>query len=97
MATKKQIQSIYSLGTALGIKGKGHDDMLHNLVYSITGKESIKELNNKEFSAVQTELLERMKLANPNHPEHKVKKRPREIDDTEIGNNGMATPPEMVK
>lgn len=91
MATNKQIQCIYSLGTALGIKGKGHDDMLHTLVYSITGKESVKELNDKEFSEVQAELLERMKLANPNHPEHKVKNKPKKTDDTEIGCNGMAT------
>ena len=90
MATKEQIKRIYGLGAGLGIIGKGRDDMLHEIVYGITGKESVKELNDKEFKAVQHELISRMQLSNPNHPEHKTKPKPKKSDE-EIGCNGMAT------
>ncbi|MBR1724938.1 MAG: hypothetical protein IJ723_07990 [Ruminococcus sp.] len=52
MATKEQIRKIYALGGELGIKGKGHDDLLHELIYGITGKESVRELNDSEVRAV---------------------------------------------
>ena len=63
MATKEQIKRIYGLGAGLGIVGKDKDDMLHELIFSITGKDSVKQLDDSEFKAVQAELINRMKLA----------------------------------
>ena len=71
MATKEQIKRIYGLGAGLGIVGKDKDDMLHELIFSITGKDSVKQLDDSEFKAVQAELINRMKLADPNHLLHK--------------------------
>lgn len=90
MATKEQIKRIYGLGAGLGIVGKDRDDMLHEVIYSITGKESVKELNDSEFKAVQAELISRMRFADPNHPLHNAK--PKKQKNEEIGCNGMATP-----
>lgn len=87
--TKEQIKRIYGLGAGLGIVGKNRDDMLHEVIFSITGKESVKELTDSDFKAVQAELISRMKFADPNHKPHKVKTK---TDSSEIGNNGMATP-----
>lgn len=92
MATKEQIKRIYGLGTGLGIVGKDRDDMLHELVYSITGKESVKDLDDNDFKTVQNELINRMKLADPNHPLYKSKpKKNSKSENEEIGCNGMAT------
>jgi len=91
--TKEQIKRIYGLGAGLGIVGKNRDDMLHEVIFSITGKESVKELNDSDFKAVQSELIKRMQLSNPNHPLHNTKpKKKAESDSSEIGCNGMATP-----
>ena len=78
MAAKEQIRKIYAIGSELGIKGHGNDDLLHELVYGITGKQSIKELNDKEAKAVLKELYRRK----PSAP-----KKPAKAE----GNNGMAT------
>ena len=92
MATKEQIKRIYGLGTGLGIVGKDRDDMLHELVYSITGKESVKDLDDNDFKTVQNELINRMKLADPNHPLYKSKpKKNSKSENVEIGRKGMAT------
>ena len=56
MASKQLIKSIYSIASSLGIKGSGHDDNLHLLVYSMTGKESIKSLEDYEARQVYCEL-----------------------------------------
>lgn len=93
--TKEQIKRIYGLGAGLGIVGKNRDDMLHEVIFSITGKESVKELTDSDFKAVQSELIKRMQLSNPNHPLHNTKPKPKkkaESDSSEIGCNGMATP-----
>lgn len=82
MAAKEQIRKIYAIGTQLGIKGKGRDDLLHELVYSVTGKSSVSELTDSEAKAVLSELYKRQP------PAHKAKRR----DDEELGYNGMATP-----
>lgn len=91
--TKEQIKRIYGLGAGLGIVGKDRDDMLHEVIFSITGKESVKDLTDSDFKAVQTELINRMKLADPNHPLYKSKlKKDQKEKNEEIGCNGMATP-----
>lgn len=56
MATAPQIRAIYSLATSLGINENSRDDNLHQLVYSMTGKESIKALSSYEAAKVQSEL-----------------------------------------
>lgn len=56
MATAPQIRAIYALGSKLGINQNSREDNLHQLVYSITGKESIKGLTNYEAARVQSEL-----------------------------------------
>ena len=63
MATAVQIRAVYAMGSSLGINQNNRDDELHQLVYGITGKESIKKLTNQEISAVQRELMNRMKCA----------------------------------
>lgn len=92
MATKEQIKRIYGLGAGLGIVGKDKDDMLHELIFSITGKDSVKQLDDSEFKAVQAELINRMKLADPNHLLHNTKSRNKKKEAEEIGCSGMATP-----
>ena len=61
MASVALIKSIYTLAVSLGIKGNGHDDNLHLLVYAITGKESIKSLDDSEAIQVRSELMRQMK------------------------------------
>lgn len=61
MASAALIKSIYTLAASLGIKGNGHDDNLHLLVYAITGKESIKSLDDSEAIQVRSELMRQMK------------------------------------
>ena len=56
MASKALIKSIYAIASSLGIKGNDHDDNLHLLVYSMTGKESIKSLEDYEARQVYYEL-----------------------------------------
>lgn len=52
MIEQFQIRKIYTIGSALGIKGSGNEDELHALVGGMTGKDSIKSLTYKEASAV---------------------------------------------
>lgn len=61
---------IYALASELGISdsSSGTDDMLHQLVYSITGKLHITELTDAEASEVQNELMKRMRLRNRDRP-----------------------------
>ena len=61
MISKKDVQKIYAMGASLGILESGnHDDMLHQLVFGVTGKTSIKELTAAEGYAVQHELQSRL-------------------------------------
>ena len=97
MAAKELIRKIYALGSELGIKGKGHDDLLHELVFGITGKESIKELTDKEARSVLTELYKR-RSSDPDYNKGKerdrakARRQKKKLEDEEIGYNGMATP-----
>ena len=86
MATKEQIRRIYGMAAALGIKGSGKDDLLHEMVYGLTGKTSIKELTDKDVQSVMGELVHRMRFA-----EAPIKPKKQEADNEEIGNYGMAT------
>lgn len=51
-----QIQKIYAIGGALGMKGTDRQDALHDLVHSMTGKASVKELTYSEACRVIGEL-----------------------------------------
>lgn len=65
--SKEQIKRIYALGSVVGILESGNkDDDLHNLVYSLTGKESIKALSETEFKKVENALMENMKIYRDN-------------------------------
>lgn len=93
MATKAQIQRIYGLGAALGIVGRDRDDILHELIYSITGKVSVKELNDDEYKAVQHELIARKQMSDPAHPLHNTKPKSKQRSkSSDAGCYGMATP-----
>ena len=47
-----QIRKIYAIGQALGIVNRGGEDALHDLVYGVTGKSSVKELSYSEACKV---------------------------------------------
>ena len=62
------------MGSSLGINKNSREDELHQLVYGITGKESIKELTGSEAYSVQHELMSRMKGSNNLKSPNPVKK-----------------------
>ena len=67
--TKEEIRRIYALGAAAGLLESGNrEDALHCVVQRITGKDSVSALTNSEFRAVQTELMEKLKLKNRTEP-----------------------------
>lgn len=69
---RQQIRKIYAIGSALGIVERGtHDDNLHSLVSSLTGKESVRELTYGEAQRVITDL-QRRQGASP-LPQHRPK------------------------
>lgn len=82
MLSTAQVQKIYAMGSKLGmVDSKNHsDDMLHNLVYNLTGQDSIKNLSYDEYKAVVSELATRLKIeqlaptAPPKHPRRKQHK-----------------------
>lgn len=62
----QQIRKIYAIGNALGIVERGNaDDSLHDLVSSITGKNSLKALTYAEAQAVIRDLEKRQGDAPP--------------------------------
>lgn len=63
--SKEEIKRIYALASGLEMVERGsEEDPLHVLVCGITGKTSVRELTAMEFSAVEHELLDRMRLKN---------------------------------
>lgn len=77
--TAAQIRRIYTLARDLGILESGNkNDMLHELVCSITGKTSVRDLTVTEFNKVQHELIERMRYSNRTAPLKKKEKPQRE-------------------
>ncbi len=62
----QQIRKIYAIGDALGIVERGNaQDSLHDLVFSITGKDSLKALTYAEAQAVIRDLEKRQGDAPP--------------------------------
>lgn len=75
--SKEQIKRVYALGAGLGlVDNRSKSDMLHELVLSVTGKDSVSSLTEADFIAVQTELIERMKLSNRAAPLKKKQDKP---------------------
>lgn len=65
---------LYALANSLGMVEKGSkEDPFHQIVYGLTGKEHVSELNLSEAGKVQAELQERMKLKNHDKPLKKKK------------------------
>lgn len=82
MLKAAQIQRIYGMGATLNMidKSKHKDDMLHNLVYDLTGKDSIKQLDYDEYKTIVAELSQRIKISQMEVPparakSHRAKKR----------------------
>ncbi len=69
--TSKQIQRIYKLGAVLNLI---KNDDLHALVYNLTGKTHVSQLNDNEYKLVENELTERIKLSHLSPPPKKRKK-----------------------
>ena len=78
MAAVNQIKAIYAMGSSLGINKNSREDELHQLVYGITGKESIKELTSSEAYSIQHELMRRMKGSH-NFKKSKSRKKPVDV------------------
>lgn len=69
MLKPQQTQRIYAMGARLGLVENGNkNDLLHELVYGISEKSSIRELSEQEYKAVVKELAERLKLQNLEDP-----------------------------
>lgn len=58
MIEKAQIKRIYAAGAKLGIVGHDREDNLHNMIMSMYGKESIKDLTKSEASGLLKRLNE---------------------------------------
>lgn len=69
MLKPQQTQRIYGMAARLGLVESGNkNDLLHELVYGITNKDSIRELTDSEYKEVVKELAERLKLQNLEEP-----------------------------
>lgn len=69
MLKPQQTQRLYAMGARLGLVETGNkNDLLHELVYGISEKSSIRELSEQEYKAVVKELAERLKLQNLEEP-----------------------------
>lgn len=76
MLKPQQTQRIYAMGARLGLVETGNkNDLLHELVYGIAEKSSIRELSENEYKAVVKELAERLKLQNLEEPPRKPYKK----------------------
>lgn len=74
MTKSQRTQRIYALGARLGLLENGNkDDLLHNLVFRLTGKDRIRDLNESEAKAVINDMISQLKIDNldgPPHPHH---------------------------
>lgn len=69
MLKPQQTQRIYALAARLGLVENGNkNDMLHELVYGITKKTSVRDLSAQEYRDVVKELADRLKLQNLEAP-----------------------------
>ncbi len=72
MLKSQQTQRIYAMGAKLGLVENGNkNDLLHELVYSLTEKDSVRELTEQEYKAVIKELAQRLKMEHLEEPPRK--------------------------
>lgn len=66
MSQKQQIQKLYGKAAVLGMVESGsHEDAFHQLVFGLTGKESVKALTEQEAERVDKELSRRLRTHKP--------------------------------
>ena len=71
MTQAQRTQRIYALGSRLGLLENGNkDDLLHNLVFRLTGKKHISSLNETEYKTVINDMYTQMKIDNYEEPPH---------------------------
>ncbi len=77
MLSNAQIQRIYGMGSALGLlENDNHrNDLLHTLIYGLTGKDSVKKLNDSEYKIVVNELATRITKSQSSLPPNRAKAR----------------------
>lgn len=81
MLKPQQTQRIYAIGARLGLVESGNkNDLLHELVYSIAQKSSVRELDEQEYKKVVAELANKLRIANLTEPKtvHPFKAKKRE-------------------
>ena len=80
MTQAQRTQRIYALGARMGIlESDNKDDLLHNLVFRITGKKRIRDLTESEYKAVVNDMITQLKidtLEEPPHHRHKYESVP---------------------
>lgn len=60
-----KVQKLYAKAAVLNmVEPNSHEDAFHQLVYGLTGKESVKALTEQEFQRVDKELSRRLKPDN---------------------------------
>ncbi|MBQ8515619.1 MAG: DUF1018 domain-containing protein [Ruminococcus sp.] len=68
MSQKQSVQKLYAKAAVLGMVEPGsHEDAFHQLVYGLTGKESVKALTEQEAERVKKELARRLRTQKPRH------------------------------
>ena len=62
MSERDSVQKIYGIAAVLGMVESGnHEDALHQLVYGMTGKDSVRSLSEAERKSVAAELRKRLR------------------------------------
>ena len=64
MTAQDKIRKIYGLAKQAGMSGEQGNEDLHALVNSVCGKDSLKELTNRDYAAVIKELQSRAGTSN---------------------------------
>lgn len=71
MTQKQRTQRIYALGSRLGLLENGNkDDLLHNLVFRLTGKKHISSLSETEYKTVINDMYTQLKIDSYEAPPH---------------------------
>lgn len=72
MLKSQQTQRIYAMGARLGLVESGNKhDLLHDLIYRITNKDSVRELDAKEYKSIVKELADRLAIQSLDEPPRK--------------------------
>lgn len=75
MTQAQRTQRIYALGSRLGLLENGNkDDLLHNLVFRLTGQKHISSLSESEYKTVINDMYTQLKIDNYEEPPHPKQK-----------------------